>query len=329
MIKRMFCIKNTYEQGFKIKTIIFFGIKLKLKNYKKLYKQAKAEIEILNNSLDYLKNETPITSLKPAKGDLRRQQLALVDFAKDFFEFTRETNIRPFLIAGNLIGALRHKGFIPWDDDMDFGLIRKDYNAIKLFFKNKKLPVIYHNDNYSRWNEESECISIMNTLKKYPNQYILDVRPHLMKVIKGTSLDDFLFLDFFSFDYFSDNYTYDKYKEDYKNNLKAFKKLKQMKKINNYLEEKIIKDKNVVQKSNTIYWGFDNGMGILKNKEELMNYNVIFPLQKMKYEHVEFCVPNNPEEYLLYEFSGHYMDYPKHIGVSTHNKYLKICKNIK
>ena len=49
-------------------------------------------------------------------------------------EFCQEHNIKYSLACGTLIGAIRHKGYIPWDDDIDIYMIREDYNRfVKLF----------------------------------------------------------------------------------------------------------------------------------------------------------------------------------------------------
>lgn len=58
---------------------------------------------------------------------LRRVQLTLLEIAKEIKRVCEENDIRYFLSDGSFLGAVRHQGFIPWDDDMDMGMLREDY----------------------------------------------------------------------------------------------------------------------------------------------------------------------------------------------------------
>lgn len=74
---------------------------------------------------------------------------------KEFKKICEKYNLTYYIIGGTFLGAIRHKGFIPWDDDMDIALPREDFNKL-LKVANENLPqnmelVSFQNKTYCRY----------------------------------------------------------------------------------------------------------------------------------------------------------------------------------
>lgn len=70
---------------------------------------------------------------------LRRAQMRMLDILSEVDKICRKHNITYWLDGGTCLGAVRHKGFIPWDDDIDIAVMRNDYKRLRKILK-KELP---------------------------------------------------------------------------------------------------------------------------------------------------------------------------------------------
>lgn len=74
--------------------------------------------------------------------ETKELQKYILDILLAIDKVCREHNLTYYLIAGTMLGAVRHKGFVPWDDDADVALPRKDYNIL-VKHANEWLPKRY------------------------------------------------------------------------------------------------------------------------------------------------------------------------------------------
>lgn len=118
--------------------------------------------------------------------ELRELQLVLLENIKVFVDICEKYNLRYFMIGGTMLGAVRHQGFIPWDDDVDMGMPRDDYEKF-LEVVSKELPNGYsflnykYSDEYKRYfsrivNDNVRIYNESNSKKIIENAWI-DIFP--------------------------------------------------------------------------------------------------------------------------------------------------------
>ena len=80
--------------------------------------------------------------------EIKRIQIGILDCVH---KYCVSNNIKYWLDCGTLLGAIRHRGYIPWDDDIDIGMLREDYNKFMSTFNsaNKKYRFLCPENNRS------------------------------------------------------------------------------------------------------------------------------------------------------------------------------------
>lgn len=125
---------------------------------------------------------------------LKKLQTIELNMLSDFDKLCRKHQIDYFITGGTAIGAVRHKGFIPWDDDIDIGFTRENYD--------KFLSVAEK--------ECSEKYAIINAenIPEYPlmtARWVLKGSRFKEECFKDLDIDLGIFLDFYCFDNVPDN----------------------------------------------------------------------------------------------------------------------------
>ena len=156
-------------------------------------------------------------------GELKRIQLGLLE---QLHKCCEEHNLRYYLIGGTLIGAIRHKGFIPWDDDIDVVMPRSDFDLL-----------IKHFNGWIGEKSDATLISIENTSNYYLGcAKIIDKRTYLVEKV-ADSIPIGVYIDIFCMDNASD---------DYEKAVKLFKKTNKWRII--------IREKNILGSNGIVWW---------------------------------------------------------------------------
>ncbi len=96
---------------------------------------------------------------------LRQHQLLMLSMLKELDRICKKHNIKYMLFAGSMLGAVRHKGFIPWDDDLDVVMLRDEYEKFLLVAEKEldKQTYFLQKENSPHWHMHFSKLRKNNT----------------------------------------------------------------------------------------------------------------------------------------------------------------------
>ena len=97
---------------------------------------------------------------------LRKLQLTQLEILKEVDDFCSKNNIRYSIAYGTILGAVRHGGFIPWDDDLDICMPRADYDKFISLWKDTDAYSLQNRDTNLDFTQSFTKIRKRNTVIK-------------------------------------------------------------------------------------------------------------------------------------------------------------------
>jgi lipopolysaccharide cholinephosphotransferase len=252
--------------------------------------------------------------------NLRNAQLRLLEMLKELDRICKKHNINYWIDSGTVLGAARHKGFIPWDDDIDISMTRKDYLKLVNILK-KELPA-----KYKLQNLETERAYHMLYARVIDTESLVEYKDGKLAEIRKNFKYKGVFLDLF-------------YVE--RGNLKL-KKIINMVYFMSFRMSKYPKNNNLMLKYlASIIWPFSKLLVMIIRKLALFSpknnwiygydvpfkfefrKNEIFPLKPLFFEGSYFPGPNNVDAYLK-RYYGDYNKIPPKENRITHSGNIKV-----
>lgn len=249
-------------------------------------------------------------------------------------KFCKKNDINYFLAYGTLLGCIRHKGFIPWDDDIDIYMVKKDYD------KFKKLYVNEENHPYFLQNFETEINTPFNFAKVRVDGTKFISKTHMkLKIHQG------IFIDIFPL------YKVPKSESERKTYLRKIKFWRQIfiSKSISRIDRDIKSCKDILililrkllyfllipiskkylfeklEQAASFYENLDNDKAYFRSidgkKTEKFAYEDIFPVVKKEFEGNYFPVPKNWDK-ILTDCYGYYMILPPENERRTHRPFI-------
>ena len=282
--------------------------------YRLMFYYAEEQEKHAQEQVEFFVSVSDIRRLNPARGGARRFQLELLMSAYRLSEDLKMSGFEIMIEGGTLIGAVRHGGFIPWDDDIDFMMLRKEYERMMEFYKNKGL---FYSSDAPYYDENTLYSEMSDFLNECGNDYAFCSNGKFVKVFFKRTPEPIV-LDIFPIDYYNDDISFEQLQNIDMQLKKEFDSNTDKSAVKRDKWYKAIRSSGkIVSKMESSHLCYGLETDFIKMCNSYFSLNYVLPLKKINFENKVFLGPGNPDKMLEMEY-GDYMQWPNDAGSTAH-----------